>query len=231
MSLYVLVEGDKTERVIYASWLRHCLPTWQRVERVEDIADNKFFMISGNGYPSYLNRIKAAIADVHAHGVRWLWICIDSEEMSHQQKLDEIRSILDECHAFAGTRVIVQHCCIETWLLGNSKMVKRVPENEPLRSYMTHYDVTREDPEKMHSLPGFPTRARFHLAYLRKVFEERGDAYAKNNPGGAKEHYYLRELVRRRMTTRHISSFEALVSAFREIGAPDDLLGYASSGA
>jgi len=225
MSLYLLVEGDQTEPLIYASWLRHCLPTWRRVERVEDVEDDTFFMISGRGYPSYLNRIKAAIADVQTHGVRWLWICVDSEEMSHEQKTNEIRSILDECHAFQGTRVIVQHCCLETWLLGNAKVVKRVPENEPLRSYMAHYDVVQEDPEKMPSMPGFETRARFHLAYLRKVFEERSDRYAKNNPGGAKEHYYLRELIRRRMTTEHISSFAALVSAFREIGAADEVLG------
>jgi hypothetical protein len=224
MSLYLLVEGEQTEPLIYASWLRHCLPTWQRVDRVEDLVDDTFFMISGRGYPSYLNRIKAAIEDVQAQGVRWLWICIDSEDMSYQEKMDEIRSILGECDVFHGTRIIVQHCCVETWLLGNSKMVKRVPENEPLRSYMAHYDVIQEDPEDMPSMPGFATRAKFHLAYLRKVFEERGDRYAKNNPGGAKELYYLRELVRRQQTTKHISSFEALVSAFREIGASDDVL-------
>ena len=143
--------------------------------------------------------------------------------------MEEIRSILDECDSFQGTRVIVQHCCMETWLLGNAKMVKRMPENEPLRSYMAHYDVIQEDPEHMPSMPGFPTRAKFHLAYLRKVFEERKDTYAKNNPGGAKEQYYLRELVRRQLTTKHISSFEALVSAFREIGATDEGLGIGHS--
>ncbi|MBK9263223.1 MAG: hypothetical protein IPM54_25900 [Polyangiaceae bacterium] len=227
MSLYLLVEGDQTEPLIYASWLEHCLPTWQRVDRVEDISDKTFFMISGKGYPSYLKRIKAAVSDVHAHGVRWLWICIDSEDMSYDEKVHEIRSILDECPSFHGTRVIVQHCCIETWLLGNAKIVKRMPETEPLRSFMAHYNVVREDPEKMPSMDGFDTRAGFHLAYLRKAFEERGDRYAKNNPGGAKEHYYLRELIRRQTTTKHIPSFGSLVSALQELGAAADVLGIA----
>ncbi|NJL28643.1 MAG: hypothetical protein HC897_12515 [Thermoanaerobaculia bacterium] len=219
MNLYVLVEGRRTEKAIYRSWLCHCFPKLQVVDVPEGLRGNSLYIIHGGGYPQYEERIIDSLVDIRKHGeIQWFLICVDSEEMSREEKLTELEELIDQELAFSGTRFVIQHCCIETWLLGNQKIFKRNPQSARLRGFIKHFDVSQDDPELMPALPGYATRAQFHLEYLREVFRERNLAYTKSQPGSACEKPYFDELVRRCQSRRHIPSFGAFLEILSELG-------------
>ncbi len=219
MNLYLLVEGRRTERQVYRSWLTHVFPKLREVRRIEDVTDNHFLIVSGYGYPSYMRRITAGARDIEAHGAIDLFlICIDAEENTLEEKLAEVEDVVPSaCRAIA--RVIVHDCCIESWFLGHRKVVRRQPERPELRRMLDFYDVVEDDPEAMPCMAGYSTRARFHEAYLREVFRERGLAYSKDLPRSVQDRPYLEELVRRRMQTGHLASFGRLLEVWQEMGA------------
>lgn len=220
MNIYALVEGKRTEKVIYRSWLTSCLSGMQLADRIEDLTGNHLFIVSGGGYPCILNRIHAAIEDAIAHGdVDCLLICVDSEEQSYQERYDEILAWVRKGRAFDRIEIIVQHCCIETWLLGNSHIVKRNPGDEILRNFLRIHDVRTEDPESSPLADNFTTRAQFHEQYLRSIFRERHQVYTKCDPGEACKPYYLAELVRRNHGTGHIASFGVFWRTMAKHGA------------
>lgn len=226
MNVYVLVEGARTEKAIYKAWLSHCLPSVQPVARLEDLQGNGLFILSGKGYPSYRDHLKRSLEDIAAHGaIDWFLVCVDSEEMSLEEKRAELHSLLSEGPPFAQTRLIIQCCCIETWLLAHAKVFKRNPQDQKLRTYIEHHDVSRDDPEHMPGHPEWSTRAQFHADYLKRIFRERCLDYTKERPGIVCELDYLQMLVKRHTQTRHIASMGILVSTLKEMGASDETLG------
>ena len=222
MRWYLVVEGERTEVRIYRAWLGHVFPGLEPVPRIEDMAEARYFLIAGNGYPSYLKRIRAAVEDIRAEPDRFdrLWVCVDSEERTADERRAEITDIIAEAACPVASTVVVHDCCIETWLLGNRKIVKRNPQSERLRGFFAHHDVRRDDPESMRALPPhYPLRAKLHLQYLQELFRERNISYTKKHPGDACENPYLRELVDRVDQTEHLSSLRFLVRHWRDLGA------------
>jgi len=51
MNLYFLVEGRRTERKVYRTWIQHIFPELKESDRIEDVKENNFYIISGGGYP------------------------------------------------------------------------------------------------------------------------------------------------------------------------------------
>lgn len=199
MNLYVVVEGRRTEPKLYGAWLPLLLPGIQQVSRIEDATGNSFFLIAGHGYPSYLNRIQNAVADMAAPGSPFthFLVCVDAEESGHDARLAELEDIIKSANCAVPSTVIVADCCIEAWLLGNRKFVKRNPQDAALRDYLQHYDVIEEDPEGMPPLATHRTRAALCLDYLRAVFRERNQRYSKLNPGPAATEPYFNALCER----------------------------------
>lgn len=74
------------------------------------------------------------------------------------------------------------------------------------------YLVLCLDAEEMPTLEDRMTRAQFHVAYLREMFEERNIAYSKRNPGEICEAHFLTELIKRNEETNHISSFRKFLN-------------------
>jgi hypothetical protein len=220
MNLYFLVEGRRTEKKVYRSWISHAFPHLQEVQSVALIQDNNYFILSGNGYPSYTARIPNALNDIVNHGkIDYFFICIDSEEFTIDEKREEILSILRKGPGFSATYVVIHMCCIESWFLGNRKLCKSIPEGEGLREFRQFYNVVTHDPELMGRPDSYETKASFHHDYLREEFKERGLSYSKNNPSCVTEPYYLRELIGRAEGTNHLQSFRYLISQWRELGA------------
>jgi hypothetical protein len=59
-------------------------------------------LISGNGYPNYLNVIENAIKDVNSLGnFDSLVIAVDSEDKAYQDKYDEIKIHLESTNHIA----------------------------------------------------------------------------------------------------------------------------------
>ncbi|MCA9713768.1 MAG: hypothetical protein KC468_03625 [Myxococcales bacterium] len=199
-TLYFVVEGKRTEPALYGAWIPLLLPEYRRVRRIEDAAENTFFIVAGHGYPSYNERILAALEDIVGSdgGFTHLIVCVDSEERSIDERHEELQAVVHEKACPAPIQFIIANCCIETWLLGNMKFVRRNPQSAELRRLLGLYDVTERDPERMPSLDStFSTRARFHCHYLQHAFKERDLAFSKRRPGHAASKGYFEQLCRR----------------------------------
>jgi len=64
MNLYFLVEGRRTEKKVYSAWIHHVFPHLRKAATIDEVESNHFFIISGNGYPSYYSRIPTALEDI-----------------------------------------------------------------------------------------------------------------------------------------------------------------------
>lgn len=196
MSLYVVVEGRRTEPKLYRAWLPFLFPGIVQAARIEDATSGHFFLVAGHGYPSYLTRIRNAVADIQMAESPFthLLVCVDAEEESHDDRLGEISDVIEDADCPIDYTVIVADCCIETWLLGNQKFIKRSPEDPRLREYLQHFDVKVEDPELIPKLPPHRTRAALCVDYLKATFRERGLAYSKHDPAPATTRPYFQAL-------------------------------------
>lgn len=223
MGVYMVIEGKRTEKKLYGAWFKQLFPAWQQVNRVEDVAPASYFIIAGKGYPQYKDRIKEACADVRNRlgNVHHLFVCVDAEEITCDERLAEISALIDvpgDVHA----HVIVQDCCIETWLLGNRKLISPNSTDLLLQQYLRHFNIREDDPEIMPCHPDFNIRSRYHFAYLRQAFRAKGPdsfTYTKYNPGHAAEESYLRALVQRHADTGHLFSFGRFCDSLRILGA------------
>lgn len=221
MRVYLLVEGRRTERKVYEAWMTHLVPEMNQVKRPDDLQPNSYFLISAEGYPSIINdHIPNSISDVNSiGGYNYLVVCLDADEGTVQERIDEINDFLsaNRIHlSGAQLKIIVQNRCIETWFLGNRRIVKKNSENQKLLEYLRHYDVTENDPELMEKHSGFDTHAQFHYRYLKEIFKERGSRhfrYSKNNPGHVLDEPFLDQLrIRVKDEPDHLSSFQEFLN-------------------
>jgi hypothetical protein len=234
MNLLLLVEGAETEPRVYEAWLRARIPALRRVQNVADLTTDGYVLVSGKGYPSTNRRIAGLLQDVDANPgkVNDFWICIDSDEENYEDRYQEVERAVEE--AARGTRlkltnpsfsvrIIVQHCCIETWFLGHDGFLRAGPQSRDLVAFKRFYDVSVDDPEQMGRYPGYVTRQSFHLAYLKAMLAERSERYryTKQRPGVVLEPDYFQAIRARCERTGHLRSFSRLLEALRVAGDPD----------
>lgn len=202
MNVYFLVEGNSTERKIYPKWLEYLIPNLVRVQYHDEVENNNYYLISGQGYPNILYEgLKNAVEKIlETQKYNYLVICVDADEESVEERIQYIREFISDQEINLGetkVEIIVQNRCIETWLLGNKRIFNsRQPLNLPLSSYVNYYDVSQNDPEEMGKYD-MRNHADFHYQYLREVFRAKNTTYSKKNPKDAKEKYYFKELQKR----------------------------------
>ena len=113
MNLYFVVEDSGAGKKVYRSWLQHLFPYLSQVQAPVQIASNNYYLVSGRGYPAYKNTINAALEDIQTYPkIDHLFICVDTEELSLDEKFAEIREVLKRSTAFENTHVILHNCCI-----------------------------------------------------------------------------------------------------------------------
>ena len=217
MNLYVVVEGT-TERTVYSRWIPTINPTLQCVEHPSLVHENHFCVISGMGYPMYWDILHAAIDDINTHGnFDRLITCLDSHDMTLEEKLSEVEVQLTGRTCIAKILVVIQHFCFEAWALGNRVLVRRHPNSQRLRDFKAIYDVRQHDPELLppHPTNGWP-RSQFAEAYLKTAFNERGRnlTYSKGQAHYIGDPHYLNQLTLRNRETGHIPSFSRFLEAF-----------------
>lgn len=220
-SLYLLVEGGETEPAIYNAWLPHLMAGATRLARPEDArSEYGSYILAGYGYPSLLRRVEDAIADITTfRGFGRLVIALDSEDRSVEETAREVMEVIDQHGCPVPAEVVVAQCCIESWLLGNRKFVKRNPATDALCAFRNEYDVTRLDPELMPNARAsrHNTRAQYHKAYLRAAYAEHGLRFTESKPGPALEPSYLQALMERAAreeTPKHLRTFAAMLATF-----------------
>lgn len=113
--------------------------------------------------------------------------------------------------------LVVQNCCLETWLLGNDRIFSRYPSGDQLKECLKHYSVLESDPELMDS-PDDRSRVEFHLHYLRKMLEEKRMHYSKSKPKDVCSESYLAALRDRSVRTPdHLASFRHFINLMQTL--------------
>lgn len=225
MNLYFLVEG-KTERKLYPSWLEILLPSYEEVDFALEAKDDNYFLISGDGYPRLLDiTLPDAVAEINeCLNYDFLILVIDADEVSVEERTNEVSQHVEALEASLHNcqiKIVVQNCCLESWLLGNRKVFSRNPQDAELRKHIQHYNVSLNDPELMEASSDFiHSRAAYHLKYLKQMFRERSPkiSYSKKRPGDCAEDYYLRELINRTAATpSHLLTFQDFIKFCKSI--------------
>jgi len=217
MNIYVVVEGRGDKRV-YKEWIPMVNSSLAYVEDLSQISNNNFIIFEGGGYPYYRGVIESAIDDVNTdNSIDKLVVSADSEEMSFQDKHDELLDLVSSKWCRVPVIIVVQHFCLETWALGNSRVCPTNPCNAKLQIYKRFFDVRTSDPEL---LPEYPSeklnRAQFSERYLRTVLVERNPriGYSKANPKALLSDRYFAQVKARLEVTGHIASFSNFITAF-----------------
>lgn len=228
MSLYIVVEGERTEPALLRGWLPRLAPGLTPALRVEDVGAAHYFMVAGRGYPSYLARIQAAVEDIRAFpAFSWLLVLVDAEERTAEERRSEVEEVVRDARCPIPSAVFVADCCVETWLLGNPRVLRRNPSSAELRAHLAHYHVGERDPERMPLRPDFRNRAHHHIGYLKAVFAEQNISFSKSRPGHAADPAYLDALIARAAVHdgggRHLRSFGELSDFFASLTSPDGM--------
>ncbi|WP_156119698.1 hypothetical protein [Leptolyngbya sp. KIOST-1] len=243
MNLLLLVEGKRTEPKVYKAWLTHLFPNLDFVFRPEDLSTFSCRIVPGNGYPNMVSapksytgvsRLEACLLDIKNYdNIDYFLICVDSEECDYGDRLEEVRKKLQEAIVRVGLDgkyvkkifIIVQHCCLETWALGNHEIPlihTPVMSLDVFSELQRHYDVINSDPELLCIWPqefSYSNRAKFHEYYLKRYLESYGFSYTKKNPKVIGEKWYLEALIRRCDSTDHLRSLNYLFSVLKDIQA------------
>lgn len=216
MNLYIIVEGIG-DKIIYENWIPFLNNELKVISNINDFTNNNFYIISGNGYPNYIEVIKDAIETVNViNNIDRLIISVDSEDFTRHEKLDEIQQYVFEKTCNIPIHIVVQHFCIETWLLANSKIGPRNPKGSLLKEFKTYFDVLSNDPELLPEHPKYEyNRAQFAYIYLKNMLKDKGKnvTYIKGNPKYVTNVKYFNEIQKRHEHFSHIASFQDFVTA------------------
>jgi len=219
MKIYLVVEGEVSEKKVYDKWIRYYRPDLKIIKYLDEFVDNSVFIISGLGYPNYFDVIESAVGDVVSLNLDKLVVAIDSEEMTYEDKRQEVTEFIESMGQNIQYNIIVQHFCLETWALGNKVIVTRHPKNDEVRLFRQFFDVLSLDPELLPPYePKSLNRAQFAELYLRRLLNDkyRNLSYSKKNPKVLLNEKYFRRVKDRFETTGHIRSFNDFLLAFNQ---------------
>jgi hypothetical protein len=224
MNIYFLVEGRRTEKKIYPKWLSFLVPKLNQISFFEEVVNNNYKLVSGNGFPHLLHKHLAnSIEDVNNDGnYDYFVICLDSDEFSIAERIEEVNTYLSEnnikLEKDTKLQIIVQNKCIETWLLGNKKVFKINPTSKILLKCINHYNVSDDNPENMNKEEEYiGSDSDYHFTYLREMLSERNVSYTKERPRGVTEKHYLEELISRIEATDDLKSFKYFIDFCKEL--------------
>ncbi|PHS11009.1 MAG: hypothetical protein COA78_10655 [Blastopirellula sp.] len=219
MNVYFLVEGKHTERKVYPAWLGHLVPGFTKVDHFHSVIENNYFLVSGEGYPSLFGHLQNAIEDFNNAGNYSLFvIALDVDDSTPEDRVTEVveRATANGLNE-EQLRVIPQNCCIESWFLGNQRMIPRNPQSQLLAQFIRHYDVRQNDPELMPIMNGFKSIGQFHDKYFREVARARNLRYSKTRPGHVMDLSYVEELKSRVESTSQMATLSTFFSLCDEI--------------
>lgn len=201
MNLYLLLEGKRSEAALYPAWLASLDRPFARMMAVDEVAQSSgrsFYSFSANGYPSIVGtHLRNAVSDVSNYrGYDWLLVCLDVDESTAADRIEEVERIADEAglgRTPVRLFVVPQARCIESWLLGNPYLIGSAPPPY-LAELRDFYDVRRECPECMGRPRSWANHAQFHFHYAREAFKAKNIRYTKSNPGDAATPSYFSAL-------------------------------------
>lgn len=222
MNLYIILEGEQTEVILYPKWINYILPNYAQVYFEKDVANNNYYMFSARGIPSIYHHTVNAIKNINQNpAFDVLIVCLDAEEIGQENRIKEIKDYINKSGVLLRTdckiEIVVQNICIETWFLGNRKIVKKIPEGLLLKEFINHYNVVIEDPELMDKLERFRNKADFHYSYFREILKDHNLSYSKSRPNIVLDISFFNELEKRVVETKHLASFKQFLTLLYKI--------------
>jgi hypothetical protein len=222
MNLYFLLEGDKTEVMLYPKWISYLKPELKQVDFEKDVIENNYYIFTGGGIPSIYNHTVNAIKNINDNPVfDKLIVCLDGEEIGVEARIAEIKGYISQSGVKLNEKCeieyVIQNVCIESWFLGNRKIVKRNPENLKLREFIKYYNVVENDPELMSKKEGFRNKAHFHFSYFKEILKEHNLSYSKARPKVVLEESFINELILRTNETKHLPTLKSFFDLLSEI--------------
>ncbi len=217
MNIYLVVEGEIGEKKVYSNWLKYLNNQFNIVNSISEISTNSVYIIAGFGYPNYFEVIENAAYDVANNNIDRLVVAIDSEDMTYDEKHNEVEDFIVKLNLSIDYKIIVQHFCLETWALGNRIIVNRKPSSDRVRRYRRLHDVLYLDPAELPPNKGEDlNRAQFAEKYLRALLNDkyRNLTYSKKNPEALLHKKYFERILDRFTRTGHIASFEDFLTSF-----------------
>lgn len=226
MNLYFLVEGRRTESIVYPRWLSLLLPDFKRIKdpfilKDNNVEGNHYYLFDGGGYPNMLKDAIAGAMDLNEIGAfDYYIICLDTDDDDCYERERAVLRRFEESGVELKAKLVVitQQVCIESWFLGNKKLVKKHLKGADIERYLNFYNVGERDPEYMKK-PTYSTDsiAVFHYKYLKTLMKKNGLNYTKGKPFDVCEKDYLTELILRSFYTGHLNSFRRFVDLCMEI--------------
>jgi len=219
MNIYVVVEGETATKELYKSWIGYVNPKLKPINYVHEFSQNNFYVLAGYGQPRYWGQIEAAIDDANKiHDIDRLVISLDSEEMSFEDKLHEVKERVSQIGCRVEVKYVIQHFCLETWLLGNKAMFRTGPQDEILLDCLKIYDIRSHDPELLPSHPKLGlNRANFAFRYLKAGIRDKFNNkkyYNKRDAGVTLEQGYYSQVKKSLEHNKHVKSFGDFLTAF-----------------
>lgn len=219
MNIYAIVEGEKATKKIYRNWISYFNNKLKPIDSLIEYKENNYFLFAGHGQNEFPDKIAKAVEDVNAiESVDRLVIGIDSENLSFEEKKLEVESWIEKFKIRVEVRIVIQHFCLETWLLGNRTVFRKKPQDLDLLKYIDLFDVRTYDPELLpkNDEEGL-NRAKFAYRYLRAgIRDVYGNKkwYSKSNPGIALEEGFYNQVRQRCIKSEQIKSFKSFMDAF-----------------
>jgi len=97
MNYYIVVEGKKVEPAVYNKWISYLNPKLHPISHISEFKEDDYLIFPGYGYPFYFEVINNAIQDVLGNPIiDYLIIAIDSEEMTYEEKYQEIQDFISD---------------------------------------------------------------------------------------------------------------------------------------
>jgi len=219
MNIYVIVEGRTATKKIYKNWIPRINSSLSHVDYIKNIQRHNFFILAGYGQPEILARIEGAVRDVNkiAQFDR-LVIAIDSEDGEPLEKQTEVSERVVRIGSRVEVKYVIQHFCLETWLLGNRQTFRKKTSDPELIKYMALFDVRTNDPELLpNNTEQSWNRSQFAFHYLRAGIRDvytGKKSYTKRHPGKVATGNYFDQVKKRCLDEKHILSFHGFLDAF-----------------
>ena len=220
MNVYVVVDGEKATKKIYQKWIPLVNSELSNIDYPDQFNQNNFYVFAGRrGQPGIWNMAEKAVEDANnINLIDRIVVCIDSEDKSYEEILSEARQRVEKNECRVPIKYVIQHFCLETWLLGNINLFRKKPKDQELLEYYTKFNIRDSDPVNLPShKQRSMNRATFAYYYLRAgIRDTHGNdkCYSKHNAGMAQEVTFFNRVRDRCVKKQHIQSFNDFLDAF-----------------
>lgn len=229
MNFYFLLEDEKSFLKVLPSWLEYMNFGCVRVADIKDVKENHYILQSGQGVTQLVTKVLFDTIDtllLNPGKIDQLAVVLDAEDLEVEDRKSMVEQQIQQHYGkiefnFA-IEIFVCNRCFETWLLGRCGLYpKEVDEHSDFYPYYQHYNVEKNDPERM-LLPADQkeTIAKYHFHYLHELLRYNRIRYSKNRPQNVATRNYFDGIVNRMNTTEDLKTFKRFYEYLSEKKKP-----------